>query len=105
MPCVPLLGASCRMKIPTPGHPATKTSSKKQTKHANKKPLDSIVFLLFSLTSIAAILYLPHHISLLAGRAWYYINGETIDIAASARDVFGGALGAGKGAAAVVREL
>ncbi|RFU76697.1 hypothetical protein TARUN_5500 [Trichoderma arundinaceum] len=65
----------------------------------------SIVFLLFSLTSIAAILYLPHHISLLAGRAWYYINGETIDIAASARDVFGGALGAGKGAAAVVREL
>ncbi|KAH6611178.1 hypothetical protein Trco_001198 [Trichoderma cornu-damae] len=65
----------------------------------------SIVFLLFSLTSIAAILYLPHHISLLAGRAWYYINGETIDIAASARDVFGGALGVGKGAAEVVREL
>ncbi|KAL7948985.1 hypothetical protein V8C42DRAFT_312880 [Trichoderma barbatum] len=65
----------------------------------------SIVFLLFSLTSIAVILYLPHHISILAGRAWYYINGETIDIAASARDVFGGALGAGKGAAAVVREL
>ncbi|KAL7797640.1 hypothetical protein V8C37DRAFT_370194 [Trichoderma ceciliae] len=65
----------------------------------------SIVFLLFSLTSIAAILYLPHHISLLAGRAWYYINGETIDIAASARDVFGGALGASKGAAEVAREL
>ncbi|KAL7936718.1 hypothetical protein V8C35DRAFT_296260 [Trichoderma chlorosporum] len=65
----------------------------------------SIVFLLFSLTSIAIILYLPHHISILAGRAWYYINGETIDIAASARDVFGSALGAGKDTAAVVREL
>ncbi|EGR52551.1 uncharacterized protein TRIREDRAFT_43191, partial [Trichoderma reesei QM6a] len=41
----------------------------------------SIAFLLFGLTSIAIILYLPHHISILAGRAWYYINGETIDVA------------------------
>ncbi|KAL7925445.1 hypothetical protein ACQKWADRAFT_284035 [Trichoderma austrokoningii] len=65
----------------------------------------SILFLLISLTSIAATLYLPQHISLLAGRAWYYINGETIDIAAFTRNVFDGALGAGKGAAAVVREL
>ncbi|KAK1243695.1 hypothetical protein MKX08_001833 [Trichoderma sp. CBMAI-0020] len=65
----------------------------------------SILFLLISLTSIAATLYLPQHVSLLAGRAWYYINGETIDIAAFARNVFDGALGAGKGAAAVVREL
>ncbi|PTB67980.1 hypothetical protein BBK36DRAFT_1167279 [Trichoderma citrinoviride] len=65
----------------------------------------SIAFLLFGLTSIAIILYLPHHISILAGRAWYYINGETIDVAASARDVFGGALGNGKNAAAAVREL
>lgn len=66
---------------------------------------DSVVFLLISLTSIAATLYLPQHVSLLASRAWYYINGETIDIAAFARNVFDGALGAGKGAAAVVREL
>ncbi|KAL6795850.1 hypothetical protein GGI42DRAFT_332240 [Trichoderma sp. SZMC 28013] len=65
----------------------------------------SIVFLLFSLLSIAVILYLPHHISILTGRAWYYINGETIDIAAFTRDVFGSALGTGKDAAAVVREL
>ncbi|KAF4449090.1 hypothetical protein F53441_7579 [Fusarium austroafricanum] len=41
----------------------------------------SIVFLLFSLTFIAACLYLPHHISFLVGRAWYYINGEHIDVA------------------------
>ncbi|KAH0495254.1 hypothetical protein TgHK011_008819 [Trichoderma gracile] len=65
----------------------------------------SIAFLLFGLTSIAIILYLPHHISILAGRAWYYINGETIDVAASARDVLGGALGTGKAAAGAAREL
>lgn len=47
--------------------------------------IDSIVFLLFSLTFIAAVLYLPHHITILAGRVWYYINGESIDVAASAR--------------------
>jgi hypothetical protein len=46
---------------------------------------DSIVFLLFSLTFIAAVLYLPHHITVLAGRVWYYINGDSIDVAASAR--------------------
>lgn len=47
---------------------------------------DSILFLLFSLAFIAAILYLPHHVSILAGRAWYYIRGEDIDVAASARE-------------------
>lgn len=48
---------------------------------------DSIFFLLFSLTFIAAILYLPHHISFLVGRAWYYINGEHIDVAEAAMEV------------------
>ncbi|KOS18636.1 hypothetical protein ESCO_000383 [Escovopsis weberi] len=47
----------------------------------------SITFLLLSLTFIAATLYLPHHVSILAGRVWYYINGENIDVAASAREV------------------
>lgn len=41
---------------------------------------DSIFFLLCSLTFIAVVLYLPHHISFLLGRAWYYINGEHIDV-------------------------
>lgn len=54
---------------------------------ADQQHTDSIVFLLFSLTFIAAILYLPHHVAILAGRAWYYINGENIDVAASAREV------------------
>ncbi|KYK58670.1 uncharacterized protein DCS_05687 [Drechmeria coniospora] len=46
----------------------------------------SILFLLCSLAFIAAVLYLPHHISILAGRAWYYIKGEQIDVGASARE-------------------
>lgn len=78
---------------------------KKQAADKRNSVLDSILFLLISLTSIAATLYLPQHVSLLASRAWYYINGETIDIAAFARNVLDGALGAGKGAAASVREL
>ncbi|KFH40251.1 hypothetical protein ACRE_090890 [Hapsidospora chrysogenum ATCC 11550] len=40
----------------------------------------SILFLLCGLTCIAMVLYLPHHISFLVGRAWYYINGEHIDV-------------------------
>ncbi|RDA95838.1 hypothetical protein CP533_5128 [Ophiocordyceps camponoti-saundersi (nom. inval.)] len=36
----------------------------------------SVVFLLFGLAFIAAILYLPHHIFRLAGRAWYYLQGD-----------------------------
>ncbi|KAK0383386.1 hypothetical protein NLU13_9299 [Sarocladium strictum] len=46
----------------------------------------SILFLLSGLGAIAAALYLPHHIYFLCGRAWYYINGEHIDVAASARE-------------------
>lgn len=37
----------------------------------------SIVFLLFSLTAIATILYLPHHLMFLVGRAWFYIHGDS----------------------------
>lgn len=48
---------------------------------------DSIFFLLFSLTFIAVVLYLPHHISFLVGRAWYYINGENIDVGEKMEEV------------------
>lgn len=37
----------------------------------------SFVFLLLSLTAIATILYLPHHIMFLVGRAWFYIHGDS----------------------------
>ncbi|KAG6025625.1 hypothetical protein E4U19_000258 [Claviceps sp. Clav32 group G5] len=48
-----------------------------------KSVIYSVLFLLISMTLIAAILYLPHHITLLAGRAWYYIQGDHINIAVS----------------------
>ncbi|KZZ90000.1 hypothetical protein AAL_07508 [Moelleriella libera RCEF 2490] len=51
-----------------------------------KSIIYSVLFLLISMTLIAAILYLPHHITVLAGRAWYYIKGEPINVAASARE-------------------
>lgn len=47
---------------------------------------DSVLFLLGGLTFIAAVLYLPHHVAILVGRAWYYIKGDDIDLAASARE-------------------
>jgi hypothetical protein len=53
---------------------------------SNTLVTDSIFFLLFSLTFIAATLYLPHHMSFLIGRAWYYINGEHIDVAVAAKE-------------------
>ncbi|KAG6041071.1 hypothetical protein E4U41_006094 [Claviceps citrina] len=51
-----------------------------------KSVIYSVLFLLISMTFIAAILYLPHHVTILAGRAWYYILGEHINGAASASE-------------------
>lgn len=36
----------------------------------------SIVFLLFSLTFIATVLYLPQHVVFLYNRAWFYVHGD-----------------------------
>ncbi|EON96682.1 hypothetical protein UCRPA7_7858 [Phaeoacremonium minimum UCRPA7] len=46
----------------------------------------SITFLLFSLTTIAAILYLPQHIIFIVTRAWFYINGENVDVVEVAKE-------------------
>ncbi|KAL8371701.1 hypothetical protein RB595_001486 [Gaeumannomyces hyphopodioides] len=46
----------------------------------------SIVFLVNALTIIATILYMPHHISFLAGRAWFYMHGESVDVVGLAKD-------------------
>ncbi|QUC18488.1 uncharacterized protein UV8b_02729 [Ustilaginoidea virens] len=51
-----------------------------------KSIIYSVLFLLISMTFIAAVLYLPHHINVLVGRAWYYIKGEHINAAVSARE-------------------
>ncbi|PKS10828.1 hypothetical protein jhhlp_002585 [Lomentospora prolificans] len=40
----------------------------------------SFVFLLAGLTSIAMILYLPHHILFLINRAWFYAHGDSVDV-------------------------
>lgn len=41
----------------------------------------SIVFLLFSMTTIASVLYLPQHILFLIDRAWFYVNGGDVQSA------------------------
>ncbi len=38
------------------------------------------MFLLFSLTFIAIVLYLPQHILFLINRAWFYVHGESVDV-------------------------
>lgn len=35
----------------------------------------SVVFLIFSMTTIASALYLPQHLAFLIDRAWFYVNG------------------------------
>ncbi|KAK0652241.1 hypothetical protein B0T16DRAFT_405789 [Cercophora newfieldiana] len=36
----------------------------------------SVLFLLFSLTFIATVLYLPHHVQFILSRAWFYMHGD-----------------------------
>ncbi|KAK0739803.1 hypothetical protein B0T21DRAFT_363353 [Apiosordaria backusii] len=69
----------------------------------------SILFLLTSLTLIATVLYLPHHIAFIVGRAWFYMHGEALDSAAAAAAAAGATSSTlGKVAettAGIVREL
>ncbi|OIW29541.1 hypothetical protein CONLIGDRAFT_669393 [Coniochaeta ligniaria NRRL 30616] len=46
----------------------------------------SILFLLFSLTFLASVLYLPQHIAFIAGRAWFYMHGENVDVVSLAKE-------------------
>ncbi|KAK1760478.1 hypothetical protein QBC47DRAFT_367211 [Echria macrotheca] len=41
--------------------------------------LYSVLFLLFSLTFIATVLYLPHHVQFILNRAWFYMHGDAVD--------------------------
>ncbi|KAK3326294.1 hypothetical protein B0H66DRAFT_550575 [Apodospora peruviana] len=38
----------------------------------------SVFFLLFSLTFIATVLYLPQHVQFIAHRAWFYMHGDEV---------------------------
>jgi hypothetical protein len=42
--------------------------------------LGTVLFLLTSLTVIGVVLYLPHHIGFIIGRAWFYIHGDSVDV-------------------------
>lgn len=46
--------------------------------------VDSVLFLIFSLTFIATVLYLPHHLQFIISRAWFYMHGDAQDAGASA---------------------
>jgi len=81
---------------------------------AEKAIFWSIVFLLFSLTFIAIILYLPQHVRFIASRAYFYLSGDAssvqsyvsggVGVADSiAKSAAGGS--AAETAAKVVREL
>lgn len=41
--------------------------------------VDSVLFLIFSLTFIATVLYLPHHLQFIISRAWFYMHGDAQD--------------------------
>jgi len=42
--------------------------------------LDSVLFLLFGLTFIATVLYLPHHVQFILNRAWFYMHGDAPEL-------------------------
>jgi hypothetical protein len=41
-----------------------------------------VLFLLFSLTFIASVLYLPEHVQFIISRAWFYMHGDSCESAA-----------------------
>ncbi len=68
---------------------------------------DSVLFLLFSLTFIATVLYLPQHLQFIISRAWFYMHGDSYEPAAGlAKGVLTSVVGTAAAATAdAVREL
>jgi hypothetical protein len=52
--------------------------------NADHAPTDSVLFLLLSLLIIAASLYLPDHLTVIANRLFYYFSGNEETLATSA---------------------
>ncbi|KAJ9138753.1 hypothetical protein NKR19_g7730 [Coniochaeta hoffmannii] len=50
----------------------------------------SILFLLFSLTFLASVLYLPQHIAFLVQRFLFYLRGENVDVVGLAKEAVAG---------------
>ncbi|KAK3359198.1 hypothetical protein B0T25DRAFT_532250 [Lasiosphaeria hispida] len=44
----------------------------------------SVLFLIFSLTFIATVLYLPQHVQFILSRAWFYMHGDAAELAKAA---------------------
>ncbi|KAK0754583.1 hypothetical protein B0T18DRAFT_312303 [Schizothecium vesticola] len=68
----------------------------------------SVLFLIFSLTFIATVLYLPHHLQFIISRAWFYMHGDAQDAgaAAAAAQTVSSTLGkVAQATVGVVREL
>lgn len=57
------------------------------------EPSDSVLFLVLSMVVIAAALYLPEHVTMMARRAWFYYAGDE----SGGRDVGGGPVSDGIG--------
>jgi hypothetical protein len=94
--------------------PVTYHSSFASKRRLTRVETGSVAFLLISLTSLAAALYLPQHIMFIVGRAWYYINGEASAVTKEVvvevvkevgRSGTATAIEAAKTSAGVVREL
>jgi hypothetical protein len=54
-------------------------------RNANRMCIDSVLFLLLSLLIIAASLYLPDHLTIIANRLFYYFSGNEETLATSAQ--------------------
>jgi len=84
------------------------TLEEKSTRLTKCETTGSFVFLLASLTFIATILYLPHHIIFLMNRAWFYAHGDSVDVLELTKDAVHtlaqGALNAGTSTASSVGE-
>jgi len=71
--------------------------------------IDSVLFLIFGLTFIATVLYLPHHVQFILSRAWFYMHGDAPAEIAKQQSVIATATAVAEkvaeATASVVREL
>ncbi|KAK5654841.1 hypothetical protein OQA88_6877 [Cercophora sp. LCS_1] len=66
----------------------------------------SVLFLLISLTFIATVLYLPHHIQFILNRAWFYMHGDAPELGKAAVQSLASTTGkVAEATAGLVREL
>ncbi|KAK4168054.1 hypothetical protein QBC43DRAFT_310747 [Cladorrhinum sp. PSN259] len=72
---------------------------------AEKAVLDSLLFLVTALTCFATVLYLPHHLCFIVGRAWFYMHGDAAEGAVRAALSGVATTKLAESTAAIIREL